>query len=128
MFTQLVDGGLDKRWGLEGVKEDDDVSEGEEGATLSICNMSPSSSIEVMASEGVCRELELISPAVSKGGMRSEIPLTIRKASASQNSCMYLVLRYWKDPLAVLALWLYECNKCQHMQTIEKMSCTYDVW
>ena len=127
MFTQLVDGGLDKRWGLEGVKEDDDVSEGEEGAMLSVCNMSLSSSIEVMASEGICRESESISPAVSKGGMCLEIPLTIRKASTSQNSCMCLVLRYWKDPSAVLTLWLYKCNKCQHMRTIEKMSCTYDV-
>lgn len=76
--------------------------------------MSPSVSTEAVALEGIGRGLGLIFPAVSRGGIRSVIPLTMINARASQNNSVCLVLRYWKVPLAALALSL---NKCQHVQT-----------
>jgi len=110
--TRLVDGGGEEVGEIEGAREGEEAQE--EDAILRLCNMSSSTSVEVVVvHEGVTRGLESIFPGVSKGGIRSVIPLTIIKASASQNICVCLVLRHRNDPLAVLALSL---DKCQYVQ------------
>ena len=109
MSTRLVDGGGEEAGRLEGARE----GEEEWDPILSPCNMSSSTSVEVMVHEGDGRGLGLIFPASSKGGIWSAVPLTMIKASASQNNSVCLVLSHRNDPSAVLALSL---DKCQHGQ------------
>ena len=95
--ARLVDERGEEAGGLAGATEDDNVNEGEEGVTLSVSNTSSSSSTEDTASEAM-------SAAVSRAGMRLEIPLTMINARASQNVSVRLVMIYFHDPSAIFAL------------------------